>query len=241
MSKTFNALFLSGAMFLASCSTMTSGTTQEIHIGVKGVEKARCWITTEDVTEELKYDVVVPETVLVQRTHRDLNFDCLGTEGKKKSFVIEPNWEDTTAYNIANLAVLGVTVDGLSGALYEYPSYITIDFDEIALPDIDTKKSKGPKKIILDKNKEGMDNPVEGVADGDVGIIWPELMVEDHPAIQMVPVDLLDPSADLILQEMSGVKMHPVKPAIQILHEDYYNDISSDGEEVIVIEEEILE
>lgn len=123
MTYSFSSIILLslGTCLLAGCSTMSTGTTQPILVDT-GISGATCTLSNDRGVWHL---ADTPDTVIVHRSHKELAVSCKHTSGlssvisvpaksnKKKSFM-QGGW-------------LAISYDMSTGALYEYPTLITVN------------------------------------------------------------------------------------------------------------------
>lgn len=111
--------------FLASCSTLTDGSTQRVSFKTIGAENAYCDILLGD--HGYKYSVHPPQTISIQRSRKPMFIACTAPGNRAKDAVIESGIANT-AY--LNTLTLGLTLpwDASTGAMYEYPEEVVIDF-----------------------------------------------------------------------------------------------------------------
>jgi predicted small secreted protein len=118
-------LFVLCAPVLASCSTITEGSTQQISFKTVGADDANCDVQLG--VNDYRYNVMPPQTIWVQKARKPIFVTCVAPGNRVATVTVESEVAGTTAFNLLN-AGLGVAVDGESGALYKYPDEIVIDF-----------------------------------------------------------------------------------------------------------------
>ena len=110
---------------LASCSTVTEGSTQQISFKTVGADNASCDVQLG--TNNYLYNVRPPQTIWVQKTRKPIFVSCVAPGNRMAKTTIESEFAGSSSLNFLN-AGLGMIVDGESGALHKYPDEIIIDF-----------------------------------------------------------------------------------------------------------------
>lgn len=165
----FAALMLSGAM-LSGCSTIMSGATEDIRINTAGANEALC-----DVTQGgRRYRVYAPSTFRAMRSPDDMRIHCRAPGNRDQIVLVKSEISDNAAYNVSNLG-LGVGWDAMSGALYNYPDVILMDFRGVApssypQPDYQDVFDRNPELMQMEQFRPG--NPALG---SDMGTPTPTL------------------------------------------------------------------
>jgi hypothetical protein len=109
---------------LASCSTIMKGQTQAIEVTTPGARDALCILDNG----EFKYPVETPHTIIISKAAHDLTVTCNASGNRHKTVVFKKKFSETEKLNIVNGLAPGTIIDYGSGALYEYPDKIAIDF-----------------------------------------------------------------------------------------------------------------
>lgn len=123
------ARFLSSAaliMALSACASINDTPNQEIYVQTPGAKGARCILSTQDF-RAIAYP---PKPVLMRRMADPLKVTCQAPGNREKTVVVRSHINPTATAN-ALTAVVGVAYDSVSGALYEYPSPIIVDFRNV--------------------------------------------------------------------------------------------------------------
>lgn len=113
---------------LTSCASVFGEATQEVTILTPGANDSVCQIDNGEVL----YRTWPPQTLTVAKRPGDLVVRCLADGNREKTVVIDPQHVGTTLANVFNGFAPGLFVDYQTGALFEYPNVITVDFTEIA-------------------------------------------------------------------------------------------------------------
>jgi hypothetical protein len=109
---------------LASCSTLIKGETQEVLVTTPGARDAECVLNNG----EMNYVAYPPETIIISHRPHDLTVSCKASGNRYRQIVFSKKFSDTEKLNILNGIVPGTMVDYGSGALYEYPKTVVVDF-----------------------------------------------------------------------------------------------------------------
>ena len=144
--------FVFCAPLLASCSTITHGSTQQVSFKTIGAEDAYCDVLIG--ANDYRYNVRPPQTVWVQRSTKPMFITCTAPGNRTKNAMIESGVANS-AY--MNAATIGTTLawDATTGAMYEYPEEITIDFSSALakaqpLPSYENKGAIDPKAQAIE-------------------------------------------------------------------------------------------
>ncbi len=113
---------------LSACSSILSESTQDVTFVTPGANDSVCYVDNGDVT----YRVWPPQTIKMSKRSADLEVRCLADGNREKTVVIDPGHNSVTLANALNGFIPGVFIDSQTGALYEYPNTVTVDFTEIA-------------------------------------------------------------------------------------------------------------
>lgn len=153
--------FLFCAPLLASCSTITNGSTQQVSFKSVGAEDAYCDILIG--ANDYKYNVRPPQTIWVQRSRKPMFITCTAPGNRTKNAVVESGIANT-AY--LNGVTAGTTLawDAETGAMYAYPEEIVIDFSSALAKD---------QPLPSYENKGALDAKAQGI----------EYMGQDTPAL----------------------------------------------------------
>lgn len=114
------------ALTLAGCATMLDSSSQPIYFHAVGATEAACEAETSDGT--YRYHINMPAKVQVQKSRRDLVLNCRAAGNRFKTMVVPSSVSGWTAANVTNGLVPGTAYDVTSGAAFEYPDVVTVDF-----------------------------------------------------------------------------------------------------------------
>lgn len=128
MTRRLPAVLLS-TLLLGACASWIDTPFQEITLKTPGTDQAHC-LLDNDVN---KYQIYSDQTIKIQRSDADIKISCTAPGNKSVSTVIDRNLNAWSLVNITNGVVPGVSYDHFSGALYDYPKTITVDFGGVAM------------------------------------------------------------------------------------------------------------
>lgn len=111
------------AFGLSACASMTDTPNQQVQVLTPGAEGAKCTLTTDYA----KYVVHPPETIFMRRMQEPLKIRCLAPGNRERTTFAYPQKNGTALGNVITGGISAI-YDHFSGALYKYPSPITIDF-----------------------------------------------------------------------------------------------------------------
>ncbi len=121
-------LFLScsvvSCLLLTACATLVDGVGQDVTFEVQGAETSICRVGNK----EYAYTVRPPETIRIQRGYDDLKVVCQASGNREVAFDLPSKTNGMIAGNIVTAILPGITYDVFSGAAYEYPSVVNVDF-----------------------------------------------------------------------------------------------------------------
>lgn len=117
------ALILS-TVLLAGCSTMIDSPFQEITLKTPGTENAHCYLDNKIG----RYQIYSNQTIKIQRNDEDLKVTCYAPGNRRVETKIDRDLNAWTIANITNGIIPGVSYDHFSGAMYDYPRTISVDF-----------------------------------------------------------------------------------------------------------------
>lgn len=129
MTRHLSAVLFS-TLLLGACATMIDTPFQEVTLKTPGTDQARC-LLDNDITV---YPIHSNQTIKMQRNDSDIKITCTAPGNKNVSTVIDRDLNAWSIANITNAIVPGVTYDHFSGALYDYPNVISVDFGAVAGP-----------------------------------------------------------------------------------------------------------
>ncbi|MBL6081699.1 hypothetical protein JMJ56_27330 [Belnapia sp. T18] len=104
----------------AGCTTLTQGTSQEISFNTPKAEGAQCVVTNDQ--GDILARVTAPASVRVLRGRRDLTVHC-DKEGFRSGIVqVASSFSSRSRIQVP----LGYAVDGISGAMWSYPTEVSV-------------------------------------------------------------------------------------------------------------------
>lgn len=140
-------LFICCAPLLASCSTITNGSTQQVSFKTVGADDAYCDILIG--ANDYKYSVRPPQTAWIQRSRKPMFITCTAPGNRIANAMIESGVANTTYLNTLTVGTT-LPIDAATGAMYAYPDEVVIDFSsslakEQPLPSYENKGAFDPK------------------------------------------------------------------------------------------------
>lgn len=123
MTRHFAALVLASTL-LAGCATMIDTPFQKVTLKTPGTDHGHCLIDNGIV----RYQIHSNQTIKMQRNDADLKITCTAPGNRRVETVIDRDLNAWSIANITNAIIPGVTYDHFSGALYDYPNVISVDF-----------------------------------------------------------------------------------------------------------------
>lgn len=109
---------------LPGCSSVIDKSTQKITIKTPGANESFCYIDNGEV----KYKANPPQPLLITKTSHVMEVRCLADGWREKTLMIEPGIADNFGYNALNLFIPGALIDDHTGAMYQYPEVVVVDF-----------------------------------------------------------------------------------------------------------------
>ncbi len=129
-------------LILSGCGSIYNGTTQKMTILTPGAENSEC-VLENDIVKSRAHP---PQTIKVKRNRLPLTIVCTAPGNRVKSTILAPKITKAGAYNAITFSIPGAIYDDHSGALYEYPEIVEIDFNNV--PTISSPKPKYENPII---------------------------------------------------------------------------------------------
>ncbi len=117
---------LSLALLLSACAYAVEGSIHEMHIETPGGAHSVCYLEYAG----RRYAVRPPETVHIAKSTEPMDIKCLAPGNRSKMVTVYPKTNDAAMLNVANGLVPGLYFDYRTGAMYEYPSIVSIDFSD---------------------------------------------------------------------------------------------------------------
>jgi hypothetical protein len=121
MNPTRFVLAFTGIAVVAGCSTLTMGTSQEITVLTPGADHATCTVASEQPGEVLA-TLTTPGVVRVSRSRKDVQLSCQKQRYRAATVTLQSKFATVSKVQLP----LGYLVDGISGALWEYPSKVLV-------------------------------------------------------------------------------------------------------------------
>lgn len=125
-------LFLLGSatLLVTGCSTIISGTTQQVHVKVVDskntmLKNATCSVSNGSSDYEFDSN---PATITVNK-NESLVIKCRAKGYKQKGTGFGKSFDSTTLVNV--LFWPGFLVDGVSGAMHKYPSHVVVEMQKV--------------------------------------------------------------------------------------------------------------
>ncbi len=117
-------LSLTSVLFIVSgCAAIVEGSGQNIRVKTADQQPSNCVVSNARGTSS----VVVPTSVTVKRSKTDLNVRCTDTiTGMQGEKTVKSDLENWFWGDIVLLSPLGVFIDAVSGAMWEYPKDVIV-------------------------------------------------------------------------------------------------------------------
>jgi hypothetical protein len=129
----YRSLLLIFSVFsLGACAYAIDKSIQDVKVVTPGARGSVCRVYVDG----LRYDAYPPQTISVSKSSKEMIVDCLAPGNRRKEIVIKPQIAKTFYANAAN-AFIGAPVDAMSGAMYEYPTIIEVNFVNTPVRDED--------------------------------------------------------------------------------------------------------
>lgn len=143
---------------LSACAYAIEGHIQKVELVTKGAHNSLCYIDANG----LRYKVLPPQAVTINRSKEDLVIDCYAPGNRHRTVVVKPQTSvNALAGNAGTGFLPGMIWDYSSGAAYRYPSLIEIDFTGApivpeAMPDHNSPDVRQPEDYLLEEFKPGV-------------------------------------------------------------------------------------
>lgn len=125
MRSTLAAVTAIPLLTLTGCAAIIEGSGQNIQVRTASLQSASCTVQNDRGSST----IVAPSNVTVKRSKSDLHVRCNDPANTYQGEqVVESGLEDWWWGNVALLSPLGFFIDGVSGAMWEYPEDITVAF-----------------------------------------------------------------------------------------------------------------
>jgi len=128
--KLVNIMFLATSVVLVTgCASIVGGTNQSVSVNTGKVDGASCAIKND---KGVWYIPQTPGSTVIHRSYGDLKVDC-----KKKNLLtgrktVASSTKPLVFGNVLFGGLIGVGVDVLDGAAYDYPNDISIPMQKSA-------------------------------------------------------------------------------------------------------------
>ncbi|WP_284948150.1 hypothetical protein [Acidisoma cladoniae] len=106
---------------LDACSTIVTGTGQQIAISTPGVSAATCTLTGGD---GVNATVQTPGSVSVSKSKKDIHVACNAPGRAPVTQTIASTYSDWSIVEYP----LGYPIDAVTGAMWVYPKQVTVSF-----------------------------------------------------------------------------------------------------------------
>jgi len=116
-------LTLTACGSLAACASAISTPNQSIAVITPGAEDARCVLSTQHA----RFVAYPPKAITIRRMQEPLKVTCTAPGNRERTVVVHPVVNKMAAGNVVTAGV-GAAYDHVSGALYQYPSPVMVDF-----------------------------------------------------------------------------------------------------------------
>ena len=124
----YRRLLLSLCLFaLGSCAYALDGGTQDVTFVTPGAHNALCYAWVDDI----KYKIRPPTTTNIVKSKNDMRVDCKAPGNRHREVVIASRISNSTNWNVVNGLAPGAAWDAFSGAAYQYPDRVEIDFTNL--------------------------------------------------------------------------------------------------------------
>lgn len=138
--------FVLAAFLLASCATALKTPSQDLKINIIGTGEALC-----DVAQKgRRYRAYAPGSVRIYKDRHPLEIRCFAPGNRVQSTILEAKITEAVIGNVATGVVPGAGWDFFSGAMFEYPDEITMDFSSME----PMAYSEPDYQMVLDQNPE---------------------------------------------------------------------------------------
>lgn len=140
--------FALAALLLASCATALKTPTQDLKINIVGAGEALC-----DVTQKgRRYRAYAPGSIRIYKDKSPMTVRCVAGGNREQSIVLESKITEVVAANAVNGFIPGLGWDYASGAMFQYPYEVTMDFSAMR----PTANPEPEYQRVLDQNPDMM-------------------------------------------------------------------------------------
>ncbi len=110
-------------IFTTSCAFVFGRTTQKINITTSDIAGARC---TLDIGDGLRYQVITPTVLFVERSPKDMIIKCSKTGYKNGYKTVSSTATFKKVWRDINYYTPGISTDVVTQTIYSYPNSIDI-------------------------------------------------------------------------------------------------------------------
>lgn len=121
------AAFLIVTLALSGCASVMGHSTQEVTFLTPGAHDSVCIIDNG----ETLYKAYPPQRINLSKRSGDLKVRCIADGNRERTIEIPQESSSLSLANASNGFIPGLLVDSQTGALYEYPDTISVDFTNI--------------------------------------------------------------------------------------------------------------
>jgi hypothetical protein len=120
-------LALSAGALLTACSTIVSGTGQQVAIRTPGLTDATCHLTGGD---DVDMTVSPPATVHVPKSRNNIKIACQTPNNRTATAILKSTYSN---FSIVEYP-LGYPIDAITGAMWVYPKTLDVTVANRAQP-----------------------------------------------------------------------------------------------------------
>lgn len=110
---------------LAACATTFEQALQSVEIVTPGAKNTKCDVYVEGV----RHVVYPPQKITIAKSSQDMIVECFAPGNRHQKQVILPQETDIAFANML-WGGFGYLVDETTGAMYQYPAIVTLDFTD---------------------------------------------------------------------------------------------------------------
>jgi hypothetical protein len=147
-----NLFMLAMLVPLASCATITTGTSQSVNVVTLNTEGADCKLT--DSKSGAWYVKDTPATATVRKGDGPMTITCSKDGFKKGTSTVDEELVGATFGNIILGGGIGIAVDAFSGAAQKYPPEFQVWMEPEQFKNSDEKKKYELAKVEYDAKLE---------------------------------------------------------------------------------------
>jgi hypothetical protein len=120
-----HALSLPLVAALCGCSTLTLGTRQDVAFATPGADGALC--TVKDRQGEVLATVTTPGSARLPKSRKEVHTTCQREGYRTATATVASSYSRRSMVQ----PLLGYLVDGVSGAMWNYPAKVNIDLTRL--------------------------------------------------------------------------------------------------------------